>query len=61
MSKITEKQSNFIAIICNELHIKKPKLHTKEQAKRFIKEHIDEYHESIDIYNEYCVFENNGW
>lgn len=51
--KPTEKQLSFINHICEVLEIETPNCETKEQAKDFISNHIQEYKQQA-IWKFYC-------
>lgn len=46
---ITEKQQKFIEGICLALGIKNPGITDKMEARKWISEHIDKYHERIEM------------
>lgn len=45
--KPTEKQLDYIKVITDLLHIKMPILSTKEEARLWIQNHIDEYNDVL--------------
>ena len=46
---ITEKQQKFIEGICHTLELKNPRITDKTEASKWISEHIDDYHEKIEM------------
>lgn len=50
----TEKQIDFIEIMCNKLDIDNPNCKTKEEAQKWISEHYSDFKIAcIDITNEF--------
>lgn len=50
--EITKKQINFIEQICKVLDIENPNCKTKEDAQKWISEHINEYKKELP----YCFY-----
>ena len=48
MAKATNKQMSFIELICAVCDLERPTELTKEQATKFIQDHIEEY-ETLSI------------
>lgn len=47
----TERQLKFIDLICTVLEIENPKIEKKEEASKWIADHIEEYKtESVDFF-----------
>lgn len=54
----SNKQLNFIDIICNVLELPKPRCLNMTEAKNWISEHIDDYYQQIEYIKE---FEGYDW
>lgn len=54
----TVKQLDFICVICKVLEIEKPKCDSRNEARFWISEHIEEYHHQLDYLRD---FENYDW